>query len=196
MPGVTSRANSSSAARWRSRSSGVVEVWSLMLCTAFDGPHHRAEVVGVLLLLGHQRFDDSLEPLAQIIFPSGHGSSLQLGQQPRPYGAQQRRMCGGQAAQAVDFCSAAGKPHAWHSHCKSASAGGPSPHPADAGCRQGRVYNLSIHSRNARPASSGRYRHCSAHGFTGQQTAVGGTAPDGLVTLPRGDALCLQFFKK
>ena len=36
---------------------------------------------------------------------------------------------------------------------------------------------------------------CSAHGFTGQQTAVGGTAPDGLVTLPRGDALCLQFFK-
>ena len=68
-----------------------------------DGPHHRAEVVGVLLLLGHQRFDDSFEPLAQIVFSSGHGSSLQLGQQPRPYGAQQRRMCGGQAAQAVDF---------------------------------------------------------------------------------------------
>ena len=36
---------------------------------------------------------------------------------------------------------------------------------------------------------------CSAHGFAGQQTAVGGTAPDGLVTLPRGDALCLQLFK-
>ena len=34
MDGVTSRANNSCAARWCSRSSGVVEVWSVALCTA------------------------------------------------------------------------------------------------------------------------------------------------------------------
>ena len=65
--GVTSRANSSCPARWRSRSSGVVEVWSLMLCTALDGAHHRAEVIGVLLLLGHQRLDDGFQPLAEVV---------------------------------------------------------------------------------------------------------------------------------
>ena len=36
---------------------------------------------------------------------------------------------------------------------------------------------------------------CGAHGLTGQQTAVGGTAPDGLIALLRGDALCLQIVK-
>ena len=45
--------------------------------------------------------DDILQALAEVCFFSGHNGSLQAGQQPRPYSAQQRRVDGVSLAVAV-----------------------------------------------------------------------------------------------